>query len=41
MYGHYAQIKNKGGAAFVVGANGGSALNDKSTGYELGIRHSF
>jgi len=40
MYGHYAQIKNKGGAAFVVGGVG-SALNDKSTGMEVGVRHSF
>lgn len=41
LYGHYAQIKNKGGANFQVGANGGSATNDKSTGYEVGLRHSF
>lgn len=42
LYGHYAQIKNKNGAAFVVGAiTGSSALNGKSTGYELGLRHSF
>ena len=42
LYGHYSQIKNKNGAAFVVGAiTGSSALNDKSTGYEVGVRHSF
>jgi predicted porin len=41
MYGHYAQLKNKGGAAFTVGAGPGSALNAKSTGYEVGLRHSF
>lgn len=41
LYGHYAQIKNKGGAAFVVGAGPGNATNDKSTGYEVGLRHSF
>lgn len=41
LHGHYAQIKNKGGAAFVVGAGPGNATNDKSTGYEVGLRHSF
>lgn len=41
LYGHYAQIKNKGGAAFVVGAGPGNATNDKSTGYGVGLRHSF
>lgn len=41
LYGHYSQIKNKNGAAFVVGAGPGSSLNGKSTGYEVGLRHSF
>ena len=41
IYGTYAQIKNKNGAAFVVGAGAGSSLNAKSTGYEVGLRHSF
>lgn len=41
MYGTYSQIKNKNAAAFTVGAGPGSSLNAKSTGYEVGLRHSF
>jgi len=48
MYGHYSQIKNKGGlvngATFQVGSiNGstGTAPGTKSRGFEVGLRHSF
>lgn len=44
-YVQYASINNKGGAALSVSNNGLSAGNaapsGKSTGYEIGVRHSF
>jgi predicted porin len=43
LYATYARVKNSGGAAnsVVVGAAGAPAANASSTGYDLGIRHSF
>lgn len=41
MYGTYSRIKNKGAAAFTVGTGNGSAAGRNSTGYEVGLRHSF
>lgn len=41
MYGTYSRIKNKGAANFTVGAGNGSAAGRNSTGYEVGLRHSF
>ena len=42
MYGHFARIKNKSAlAAFVVPGGAGSAANDTSRGFEVGVRHSF
>jgi len=44
MYGHYARIKNKGGATganFTIGGGVGAATGTTSKGYEVGVRHSF
>jgi len=42
LYGTFSRVKNDDGAAFNVGSQGvGSALNGKSTGAEVGLRHSF
>jgi predicted porin len=42
MYGHFARIKNKNAQAnFVVPDGFGSAANDTSRGFEVGLRHSF
>ncbi len=43
LYATYARVKNSGGAAAsaVPGAATGPAVNDSSTGYDFGIRHSF
>jgi predicted porin len=42
VYTTYAHIKNDGGAAYtVLSGTAGSALNDKSDGFNVGIRHSF
>jgi len=42
LYGTYSHISNSGGASFNVGQGGqGSAANGKSTGLEVGLRHSF
>jgi predicted porin len=42
MYGHFARIKNKNAqAAFAVPGGSGSAANDTSRGFEVGVRHSF
>ena len=43
LYATYARVKNSGGAAASVapGAATGPAVNDSSTGYDFGIRHSF
>ena len=42
VYTTYAHIKNSGGAAYsVLPGTIGSALNDKSDGFNVGIRHSF
>jgi predicted porin len=42
MYGHYARIKNKNALAnFVVPGGAGSAANNTSKGFEVGLRHSF
>jgi predicted porin len=40
LYGTYANVRNSGGAAAAI--NGAvTAPNDSSTGFDLGIRHSF
>jgi len=44
MYGTWARISNKGGATganFLIGGGSGAATGAKSTGYEVGLRHSF
>jgi len=42
VYTTYAHIKNSGGAAYsVLPGTIGSALNDKSDGFNVGLRHSF
>jgi predicted porin len=48
MYGAYSRISNSGatggtnpGANFVIGGGVGAATGAKSTGYEVGLRHSF
>lgn len=42
LYGTLARISNKGDAKFAIaGGNTGMAAGGKSTGYELGLRHSF
>lgn len=42
LYGHYAKISNKSGAAFVASTSGPTnALGKGSTGLEFGINHSF
>jgi predicted porin len=44
MYGTWARISNKGGATganFLIGGGVGAATGEKSTGYEVGLRHSF
>lgn len=41
VYGTLAHVKNKGNATFATAAAPTLAAGDKSTGVELGIRHSF
>jgi predicted porin len=42
MYGHFSRIKNKNAlATFAVPGGSGSAANDTSRGFEVGVRHSF
>jgi len=46
LYGTYSYISNKDGAAFIVGglqniAAGGAKPDSNSTGFEVGIKHSF
>jgi predicted porin len=41
LYGTVAHVKNKGNATFAVAASPAIPAGDKSTGYELGLRHSF
>lgn len=46
FYGTYSYLNNKDGARFIVGglqnvAGGGSAVDANSTGFEVGIKHSF
>jgi predicted porin len=41
LYGTFSRLTNDGGAAFAVGSPPTSSVNQKSTGYEGGIRHSF
>lgn len=42
MYGTVSRISNKGGATFAIaGGNPGITAGGKSSGYELGMRHSF
>ncbi|MDP3708620.1 MAG: porin [Polaromonas sp.] len=42
LYGTLARISNKGGATFAIaGGNSGMAAGGKSTGYEMGLKHSF
>jgi predicted porin len=40
LYGHYARVRNSGGASTAL--NGAvTAINQSSSGFDLGIRHSF
>jgi predicted porin len=42
LYGGYAQLDNDPGSArTVMGGSAGSAAADKSTGFNVGVRHSF
>jgi predicted porin len=42
LYTTYAHLDNKGGAGYsVLGGTAGSALNDSSEGFNVGIRHAF
>ena len=41
LYGTYSHISNNDGAAFTVGSGNGTATSGKSTGLEVGLRHSF
>ena len=46
FYGTYSYLKNKDGASFTVSpliniAAGGALANENSTGFEVGIKHSF
>jgi len=43
LYATFARVKNSGGAAasVVSGAATGPAVNENSTGYDFGVRHSF
>ncbi len=41
LYATVAHLKNSGGAAQVVNSAAAAAVNDSSTGLDLGIRHSF
>jgi len=41
VYGAYARISNKNGAAFAVANAPAAAVNGSSSGFEVGLRHSF
>jgi predicted porin len=41
LYGTYSHLTNSGSAAFVVGSPPSAAPGRTSTGYEVGIKHSF
>ena len=41
LYATVAHLKNSGGAALTVNSAAAPAVNDSSTGLDLGIRHSF
>jgi predicted porin len=41
VYATYARLNNDGGAAFAVGSPPASKAGASSSGYELGLRHSF
>lgn len=41
LYGTYADVKNKGTAAFTVATPPAAVAGQKSQGYEFGIRHRF
>lgn len=41
LYTSYARISNKNGAAFGVSGGVGGAANQNSSGFELGVKHSF
>jgi predicted porin len=41
LYATYARIKNKDGAALAINTNVAGIANASSSGYDLGIRHSF
>lgn len=41
LYGTVARINNKGAANFAVSTQGALSLGRDSTGYEVGVRHSF
>ncbi|MCW5634526.1 MAG: porin [Rubrivivax sp.] len=42
LYGNYASISNKGSATYAIGGGSGvPGAGRKSTGYEVGVRHTF
>jgi predicted porin len=41
VYATYARLSNDGGAAFAVGSPPAAKAGASSSGYELGLRHSF
>jgi hypothetical protein len=41
LYGTYARLKNKNGAAVAINSNVTGLTNASSSGFDLGIRHSF
>ena len=41
VYGTLAKVSNKGSAAFAVDTNPAAVAGKDSTGYEIGLRHSF
>ena len=41
LYTTYARVSNKGGANYAVASTPAMTAGQKSTGYELGLRHSF
>lgn len=41
LYTSYARISNKNGAAYGVSGGVGGAANQNSSGFELGVKHSF
>jgi predicted porin len=41
LYGTFSDLKNEGGTSFAVAGNPAAAVNEKSRGMEVGLRHSF